>query len=756
MRLSRVFSGLMAAALAIAVLAAGAPPVAAGGDQLQTKGTTTYELQPARHVIHVTTVYTLVNKAPSTSRRFDCSYWVQTWYGSFYIPATCTRRTSYYYNSYSAWVQKDARNLKVKASSGAATIKPGKVDGNFRLAKTKMSPLWYGKTRVLTLSYDLPAGGPRSSLARKAGYAYADFCIAGPASDKGETRAVVPSGYNMATPDGMRASTKGGKTTFTSGFKKSKPWTFSACLTGANRNAWSSKDIVTPGGRTITISAWKDDPTWSGAVTAAVTEDLAKLEGVLGTDGAPATMTVREGRDADVGSSHFDADTGTLGLGEWMTDRATNLDQIARATWFNSASFPEGWLAGGYLAWAKHEAALAGATCDDPGTPPSPTDDLTIWVRPGASAGSAGKASWAWKNEAACRIVRSTADALGHDTTIAILAAFRAGANPWTSSVVDASDESPSQSWQRWLDLVTEQGLTPKGVDPKLVTDLLLAYGVTSDAELIAAHARAAAGYHALVATLGGSAPAFITDAMRTWDLAGAQAAIDAANLAWTTAADVQTALPAVKADGGKVRLAVIAAATQADLDAAVSMAKDQLALATDVADAIAISAAPRDTLQALGLIGTTLPDQAVAIDAVAKADRTAATETAMQIRTTIQGARDAGTGRAAIIGGSLAVLLLLLGMAVFVGRRRASSRRLAAAASSTLSGPGLSNQGPSGPVPSASGIVAPGTAAAALDATAVVAVVPPAPDPSPGTVSTPIATRPIEELPLEAPPPPA
>ncbi len=232
----------------------------AATDQLRDVGRTTYELLPGRHLVHVTITLSLTNKAPNTSRRHSCTQYVFDPYVG-YIPytTTCTTQTYYWYDGYWLWVEKDAKSLKVSADSGSASVKLGKRSGNYRRADIKFSNLYYRRTRHLTLSYDLVAGGPRSAATRRAGSGYASFCTAGPGTDNGSTRVIVPTGFQMS-PSGSMSTTVAGRRTIFSTPPMAKPWTFYACFTGSNDTADVVPKVPGADGRTVTIQAWRDDP----------------------------------------------------------------------------------------------------------------------------------------------------------------------------------------------------------------------------------------------------------------------------------------------------------------------------------------------------------------------------------------------------------------------------------------------------------------------------------------------------------------
>ena len=205
----------MLAALLLAVVAGSivaSPVAAAGPDRFKDLFVATYELQPSRGVIHVTINYRIT-----------------------------IHRQNYYYFGAERYIEHDATNLKVKPSSGTASIRfLKKTSGDWRLVRIDYSRLYDGQSRQFTISYDLPAGGPRSTAERRAGYAWADFCAAGFGGDEGEVRVVMPAGFAVVPTRSMRSTVKGGKRTWTSGHLKSKPWQFYGCFEGSDPTAYRS------------------------------------------------------------------------------------------------------------------------------------------------------------------------------------------------------------------------------------------------------------------------------------------------------------------------------------------------------------------------------------------------------------------------------------------------------------------------------------------------------------------------------------
>ena len=204
-RRTRLFAALVVGLVASSIVAS---PVAARGDQLKEVGVETYELQPARGVVHVTEVLKLTNQKTNHTKSYACTRVAYGPYGPYTYSSTCTYRTNWYYYSYTFWVEDDARNFKASANSGSVHLKVLKRDRNGRHVKISHSPIYSGQTRTITFSYDLPGGGPRSTAARRVGYAWASFCGSGPGSDSGEMRIVVPAGFTVAPTQSMHATAR--------------------------------------------------------------------------------------------------------------------------------------------------------------------------------------------------------------------------------------------------------------------------------------------------------------------------------------------------------------------------------------------------------------------------------------------------------------------------------------------------------------------------------------------------------------------
>jgi hypothetical protein len=680
--IARPVQRLLLAAVACLLAATGgtlgAPAASAGGDQLRASGVATYTLDPARTVVHVSTVYTLVNRAPGGRASFDCSFWAVTWSGATYLPRTCTRRTGQSFTSYPFWTEMDAVGVRVRASSGPAQARRGTLSAGYRQWSATFRPIRYGETRRLTVTYDLPGAGPRPAAGstRRASAGYADFCASGPTSDVGATRVVVPSGYALVATPSLAPSPAGATQVYASARIEARPWEFELCLRGPNPEGSSRAVVAGPGGSSVDVVAWNDDVTWRTAVTSAIGRDLVALEGVLGPMVGPLPSSIHETTADDAGPAPIDGSA--WALPEWITDPASISSPLAHGAWLPEATFGDGWVRDGTLAWARTAAGLGGVACEEPTAAPAAAADaldLDAWVAPARDAPAAVEAAWAYKRQAACYVVSEVALAAGDHLMRAALDAIRDGWDAWSPADAPVPRSRAAIGWRDWLDIVTERALVPAGADPDLAARLLATYDTGIDPAELEAHRAARMAYHRHLDRYG-SVPASVTDAMRRWAFEAARAGLGAADEAAASAASVAGILPGIDVAGGPVEQAIRSARTQADLDGAIRLAATQVAIARDVAAAFALEAAPRDALQELGLAGSPSVDHAIARSAVQRVDADAARTEAARITALIDGAGEAGLVRAALIVAVVVGAMLVVVSVILLWRRRRRGAR--------------------------------------------------------------------------------
>jgi hypothetical protein len=622
---------------------------AAAGD-LVTSGRSTYELQPARHMVRVTIETTMTN-----------------------------RKGGYYYFETTVHVEKDVKSPRVTIDRGSASVKLGNVHGAFRDLIVRYSHLEYRQTRKLSITYDLPAGGPRSTTLRRGGYGYADFCAYGPGTDVGTAQIIVPTGFELTVYRPMTKATKPGQDIYTTKSQKD-PWKSVYCVAGSNPTAHVSTSVAAPDHGTLTIRSWRDDPTWTKAVQSAVANGFPKLAAFLGSRPDDADFTIEEHADA-AGPDFWRPSTGVLGLAEQTATEEAVLHRLG-LLWFDDSLFLARWMRDGYADWAIAESGAGTPACAKPGAYPGAGEPILTANIPSMKATAQERTIHAWERQAACYIVSSIADTVGQDRMREATATLRGTGTAFVAGT-DGETRRLPRDWREWLDVIELRGLRPAGADVDLAASLLRTYGGANDDGKLAARRAALDAFAALTTMTGGAAPSIVTSALAEWDFDQAIPAIAAARTAWEAADSTATVLPSAESPANTIRAAVLAAKTQADLDAAVALAARQHALAVDVADALVVHGAPRDAIQELGLVGANLPGVAIALDAVSRIDVEAGTTSAAAIRTMIGTARDAGTQRLVLIAGTLVglMLLVLLGLLVRGRRRRGRIARATAGA---------------------------------------------------------------------------
>ncbi len=368
-----------------------------------------------------------------------------------------------------------------------------------------------------------------------------------------------------------------------------------------------------------------------------------------------------------------------LRLSEVVATRPDVTHRLAR-TLFDGL-FTARWITEGYAGWAEHEAGVSDAPCTAPATHPGSDEPfLARWVELSRTPTPDGLALEAWQRQASCHIVSTLADAIGPDAMRATVAMIRDGRSAYPTDAATAEVETaaatttdhPAVDWRDWLDVVEEQGLVVAGTDATELTKLLLAYGVTGDADALATRAATLDAYHEMLATTGGVAPLAVTAPLAEWSYADATAAIDATVSAWETtepsappwtaprSTTVRSDTPCPPPRHRRIWTPPPRSRTTNWPWPRWSPVRSRS------------KRAPRDLVQEVGLAGTSLPAAETGIAAVEGIDAAGAAAFESQVATTIGSARDTGTQRLAIgIGGILALLLALVGAGLLIRRRR-------------------------------------------------------------------------------------
>lgn len=663
--------GLTSAATLVLVagLSLATPTAALGSDGFTEQATTTYVVNAEQQRLDVTIDLTFKNTKRSTAT------------------------TIYYYNSDYLWLEKDARSVRATSPGATVTVSKIKTSGEYAQYRFRWSPvLFYGKTRTVHITYQIPTGAPRSTSWFRISPAYLDFCVIGTGLDGGSTMIRVPLSYSMTVDAeehgrfGQRI--EGDTRVYTTG-TIAEAYKFWACLTGERPDQYTSTKLTAPSGREIRIQAWPDDPSWATEISTQLDEVILELEGLIGL-GLPGDgpIAIREVGQGTLGqyAGFFDPATSVARIGEDLEARGLIIHELAHA-WFNGGLFQAHWLSEGYAEWARssieRDSCPAPASYPDEGRP-----NLEAWRFAGPRATDVDLAVIDYQYAAACALIGQVAARLGEDGMRTVLAAITNHDLAYQSGSTIRKGPNAAVAWQTWLDVVDEIGLAARnGPDgAETIADLLVPYGITASGSGPTLQERAAArdAYHRLKAAFGDwVVPAVILLPMSSWHYERAMAAMATATQVHEAAAMLGTVLPGVDGLSGKARTLLEAATKQEDLEAALAAAKDRLDAAEAVAAASAAMAAPQDLVMQVGMLGTDLqPALDAAIQAVRDEELTVARSGAAAIEAALLDAPN--RGRMRLLLGSAIPLLVLLVLAILVFRRRRHRAAMAAAPAMT------------------------------------------------------------------------
>ena len=677
-----------AAAPVAPFLAAIDAPVARAAAGLVVSTDATYVVVPDRAVVRVTVDISVRNDTPD-----------QISGGSV---------TRYFYDGVNIGVQPDATNLVAVQGGTAVSVSAARRNGYQLVGVVFHRPVYDQESAQVRLTFDLPAGKPRSASDVRVGRAFATF-LAWAFGDSGRVRIEIPAGFTVDVTGGpIQRSVDGGMTVLSA--STTDPLAWYAWVNASNDSGLTSDRLNIAGGEEIIVRAWPEDGVWSRRVTDLLSRGVPQLVSRIGlpwpVDGALSVIEVHtpllEGY-----AGFYDSSSEQITISEDL-DNLTIVHEASHA-WFNQDLFTERWITEGLAdEYASRVLVALGEAAQDPGhvtrTDPS-AFPLESWPPPAAIADEQSAAREQYGYDASWLVVRQVVTAVGE---AGMRRVFTAASNRTTAYVGAGAPERSSlpNDWRRFLDLTEELG-GGSGIASLLQ---LWALPRGSDAQLQARSA-ARAAYHALVGASGTwTAPYAVRQPLDAWTFDVASSRIAEADRI-IALRDETAALAARQAltPPGSLEPAYEGALDGAGLAAASSLATRLEGSLEEIAHAGGAAAAPRDWLVTLGLLGQDPDaDLAAARAAWAAGDTGTATARATLAASVLVAAPEAGRGRATLVGGGFVVALLLLVLAVMLARRRTRRRRLAAAASMIAWPPAPPPQfGP--PPPAAPPVVSPG-----------------------------------------------
>ena len=176
----RRWPAILAAVVAAVALAGtvGAAPTRAAEEQLREAVSTTYRVDPAKAVVHVTLDITATNLKPDTAQR------------------------RLYYDTLWFDLQQGAR--AASATSGSRTLGLTSVArDDFTEVTIGIPNLYHDQTRKIRLTFDLPGAQPRSANPIRVGRAHAEFSAwAWGDPGRADVRIVLPASFRATSRSG--------------------------------------------------------------------------------------------------------------------------------------------------------------------------------------------------------------------------------------------------------------------------------------------------------------------------------------------------------------------------------------------------------------------------------------------------------------------------------------------------------------------------------------------------------------------------
>jgi len=670
-------SVVLAASVTIATPAAAS---ATGG--IDETGAATYRVMPAQASIHVSIELTIRDTALGTEAK-----------------------------STEIRVELEAGSVTATSDGGAVTQAALEADRNFRYIQISYPAISYGETRIVDISYSIPAA-PHSSSPFRAGQAYASLCAVGSGADTGSVSVVLPTGFRYEVVSGSDlpdTSQAVGTYTLSSG-SVSDPRNFWTCV-AAEDPAKLTNTPVTAGDQSFTVQSWPEDQTWARLVTQDVSGDVARLEEMTGYSMPGGTIQVQEIGGGLLGGydGYYVPSTRTLNLNEEL--RSSTVAHELSHIWFNGDLFADVWMAEGFAGYSEKAAGPGNyKACDNPGAyPGAGSPNLTSWVSLDANSTTQDSKVLLYQYAAACFVVTTLADAMGPDNYRAFLAAVKNGeiayvgaGAPETHLLTDGA-----VSAQELLDLADERGLVPAGVgDLDKAQKLMAKYGIVKNAAILAARSHARATYHQLAAAAKTwKMPFAVREPMAAWGFDTAETAMGTIGHILDLRGQIE-ASAGFTLDGTAVQQQFEQAQSQTDLDQLATFLQQEADAAAKVDQANKLYNGNRDLLQSLGLMGTDLltPLNQARTDLVRlKPDD--ASSSAQVVIDTIKKSSDKGlalvtTAFVSAIGVLGLILLIVLVFALRRRRRRPAAALAAGGWSAGWAGGQTGNPGWPGPGP--------------------------------------------------------
>ena len=658
MNAPRLLAFLVALMASVGALGSAPPPVLAATPDLTIVTNARYEVQPAKHRVHITVDLTLANhKRDTTTKRyyFDHAFLAVP-------PGTSGYRLSW-------------------AGKGTPVARIAKRTATYILLRLDLAQrIDGGRSAAYRLTFDLrdPGGKPTREL--RVGDTLVSFPVWAYASDEtpGSTVTVVfPPGYQVQVEAGRipkPTTAADGRTIFESG-ALTRPLDFFAYLVADRPGAYRDSTVKTDVAGSpieIRVRSWTDDPAWAKRVGGLLKTAMPTLGDQIGlpwpTDSPPLTVEEAVSRSTGGYAGIFDPAAGTVAIA-YYAGPFVILHEASHA-WFNGRLLADRWA---NEAFASYYAALAAADLKVNVRTDVLTDALRKSRIPLNAWGPLGSETPAQEDYAYAASL-ALAREIGKRAKPEVLrrvwadAAARIGAYQPVGGGNETVDGPPD--WRGLLDLL--EGDTGTTFD-----DLWRAWVARpEDVPLLGARTAARARYAGFVTAAGDwRPPKTIRDAMRAWQFDAA----DAMMAQGQSVLDLRSRIAAAADAAGLIVPVALQTAFEAGgFEAAAAQGDVELQAIDRYVAAVGRRPAAISPIMSLGLWNETPDaDLVAARDAFAKGDVAASVAASDEAAASWLNAETLGQGRAFSLGALALFLVVSLSALVAIGRSRRRRRRL-------------------------------------------------------------------------------
>lgn len=506
---------------------------------------------------------------------------------------------SYFYDAYGVPVPAGAKN--VRAVSGGASL-PVRFDAtddpSTQIATASFSQLYYGQSRTIEWTYDIPGAPIRSEDYTRVGPGYATFAAQG-VGDPGQVtvEVVLPAAMSFDSTADVFTSSRDGRTTTYTATENTDEGGIWAAVSARDADQADEKHVEV-GDVRLTLQSFPGDREWLRFVSKQVTAGLPVLEKTVGQPWPGGLDTIREDVSPQVlGYAWFDHGADEIVIAEDL-DEVILFHELTHA-WLNPDRIDGRWLYEGLTEVVAHRVADA---TGGSGTPRRTPDrdapgalPLTTW-RSFGSERSPEVEQFAYA--ASYAAVEKLVGDLDDETFSGIVAAAYAGESAY--EVPGTKVNGGQTDWRRFLDLVEIRA----GVDraPKVYRTWVVDRDGRAE---LAARADAREAYTALDTADGEwRPPRGLRAAMTDWDFEEAGTIVDGP-LGYGVPGDAAEVQSAAEAAGLPVPAPVRDAYEGADDDEEYAQLTNLLPRATEVIGAVGeasdAAAAGEDPVSALG-----------------------------------------------------------------------------------------------------------------------------------------------------------